>query len=364
MPAAASIPFTVVDHRHFFAEFIRWETAVGGPDPHLATLGKMIEGESFEERVWRCGLYASGYNVPTAEVIWQHWPFERVRQERHLLTGWVAENWKGFGLRRERRAVRTPTKFARCLLSIAELTERIADETPDWWGVTTAEAYDHAWRTTGEVYGLGRYVQLKYVEALARYADGRFFQTDIRANGGTSPREGLALLYPDDQDWLTASPSSEVQRTEALAARLREALAESDGLEVDFFTLQVVLCEYKKCWQGKQYPGRTHDTELRYLHNVHAYWSNDTDMLRARAAVFRPETLGEISGWDGAREPLETTLPLYRYTWSDLKYDYRKTINRASLSGKQQFGTAVPPEGRPVKRAEVLPDVHTWRAAA
>jgi hypothetical protein len=364
-PVAAPVPFTTEEHRHFFAEFIRWETAVGGPDPHLATLGEMVRRRSFAERVWRCGLYASGYNVPTAEVIWQNWPWERMEHEGGTLPAFVQAHWPGgFGLRRERRAVRTAEKFARCLMSIADFTTLVTEERPAWWTERGPEAFEQAWKLTGGIYGLGRYVQLKFVEALARYADGDFFQTDIRASGGQSPREGLALLYPAESEWLLASAGQEVQRTEELAVRLRESLYERDGLEVDFFTLQVVLCEYKKCWQGKQYPGRTHDTELRYLRNVHSYWHNDTDMLRARAVVFRPESLGEISGWDGAREPLENTLPLYRYTWSDLKYDYNKTINRATLAGKQQFGRRVPPEGRPVERPVVLPDVRRWRATA
>src|SRR5262245_31777992 len=256
----AMTDFTTEEHRLFFREFIRWETAVGGPDPHLATLGAMIRDQPWPERVWRCGCYASGYNVPTAEVIWSAWPWERMRLEGELLPAWVQENWPGgFGLRRERRAVRTASKFARCLMEIADWTEIVTTAPPRWW--TAPRGFDAAWKSTGTIYGLGRYVQLKFVEALCRYADGAFRESDIRAKGGRSPREGLALLYPENADWLLSGRYT--AQTEYLAASLLNDLG-TEGYDVDFFILQVVLCEYKKNFLGRQYPGRTHDTELRY----------------------------------------------------------------------------------------------------
>jgi hypothetical protein len=321
----ATPPFSTQEHLHFFSEFIRWEKAVGGPDPHLATLGEMIRDESWAERVWRCGLYASGYNVPTAEILWKHWPLERMHTEGPLLQDWLSENWGGIGMRRERRAVRTPNKFYRCLRGIYDWTAQVTEQPPDWWGDDSAEAFESAWKSTGTIYGLGRYVQLKYVEALARYAEGKFHQTDIRARGGESPREGLALLFPASATWLTST--GHIENVVALATALRGDVAERLQQDVDFFTTQVVLCEYKKVWQGKQYPGRTHDTELKYWRAAQMYWGHDSDMLRARGALFHPVSLGEEQGWWSARESLETTLPLYRYMWSDLVHDYSTTTN-------------------------------------
>jgi hypothetical protein len=91
----------------------------------------------------------------------------------------------------------------------------------------------------------------------------------------------------------------------------------------DWFELQVVLCEYKKSWQGKQYPGRTHDTELRYFREAQQAWGGfQSDMLHARAEVFPEVILGEKRGWWRQREELEAALPVYRYTWTDRKFDF------------------------------------------
>lgn len=287
-------------------------------------MGELMGGESWEEKVWRAGCYAVGYNVPTAEVIWSAWPWPSALEDAPVFESWVREHWEGFGLRRERRAVRTPSKYTRCLLSYAEW---LASPDKDWW---YEPDFPRAWAELNRVWGMGRYVLLKLNEVLCRYADGAFRQTDIRAQGGRSPREGLALLWPEHAAWLLGGDDiATVRQVEALATETRERLSVAYGVEPSWFIFQVVLCEYKKCWLGRQYPGRTHDTELRYLREVQRYWGNATGILDARAAVFPHEALGELQGWHGARENLEETLPRYRYTWSDLKYDYALTADPA-----------------------------------
>ena len=92
----------------YFAQHIEYDLAAGGPDPHMRCTGHMVRDVSWEEKVWRIGCYVGVYNVPSAEVIWQHWPWKRVINDPEGLASWIAENWKGLNFRRERRAVRTP----------------------------------------------------------------------------------------------------------------------------------------------------------------------------------------------------------------------------------------------------------------
>lgn len=320
MTTLAAEPFTTQDHWRFMAEFVREEKALGGPDPHLATLGPMLRDCDLEERVWRCLLYASGYNIPLAEAIWQTWPYERAVKHRGDMLVWVHANWPKFTLRRERRAVRTPEKFGRMLRSMLEWA--LESDTLDMvrWG----DDFELAWRSTSRIYGLGRYVQQKLIEALCRHAGAQFNQDDIRARDGTSPREGLALLFPQWEGLLLRGgngPGALVD-VENLAGQVALYLANSKT-PVSYFELQVILCEYKKSWQGKQYPGRTHDTELRYWREARSKWGDFGEaMLEARAEVFPKHVLGEENGWWRQREELEAALPVYRYTWSDRLYDY------------------------------------------
>jgi hypothetical protein len=299
---------------------VREEKALGGPDPHLATLGPMLRHCGLEERVWRCLLYASGYNIPLAEAIWHRWPYELALRNRDELVTWVGANWPRFTLRRERRAVRTPEKFSRMLLSMLDWT--LQRDTLDMvrWGTD----FELAWRSTSQIYGLGRYVQQKLIEALVRHAKAEFAQDDIRPKDGHSPREGLALLFPYSEATLTRGGNSPeiLAVVEDVADRVKLYL-DNSKTPVSYFELQVILCEYKKSWQGKQYPGRTHDTELRYWRDARQKWGDFGEaMLEARAEVFPKEILGEENGWWRQREELEQALPIFRYTWSDLRFDY------------------------------------------
>jgi hypothetical protein len=315
----AAPPFTTEEHWRFFTEFIAEEKALGGPDPHLATLGPMLRACPPNEKIWRCCLYASGYNIPLAEAIWNVWPYERASVWVSDLRAWVFANWSKFGLRRERRAVRTPEKFTRMLLSMLDWMKD-----PAAAGLWQGGTFEEAWKSTGQIYGLGRYVQQKLIEALVRHTGAPFAQDDIRAKDGTSPREGLALLWPGNEPFLLRGGNGPVniRMIDDLAARTGARLAEQ-GVNVSWFELQVVLCEYKKSWQGKQYPGRTHDTELRYFREAQQAWGGfQSDMLHARAEVFPEVILGEKRGWWRQREELEAALPIYRYTWTDRKFDF------------------------------------------
>lgn len=316
---AAAASFTTEDHWRFLTEFVREEKALGGPDPHLATLGPMLRDLPPNEQIWRCCLYASGYNIPLAEAIWTTWPWERAANDFGALEDWTHLHWSKFTLRRERRAVRTPQKFSRMLLSMLEWIGSPESQAL-WQGAT----FEEAWKSTGQIYGLGRYVQQKLIEALVRHTGAPFAQDDIRAKDGTSPREGLALLWPGNEPFLLRGGNGPVniRMIDDLAARTGARLKEN-GVDVSWFELQVVLCEYKKSWQGKQYPGRTHDTELRYWREARTKWGDFGEaMLAARAEVFPDRILGEKNGWWRQREELEEALPTYRYTWSDRLYDY------------------------------------------
>jgi hypothetical protein len=315
-------PDSPAEHLDRLAEFVRLESELGGPDPHLATVGAMLTGDAAED-IWRCGLYASAYNVPTAEAVWTAWPFARVLEEVEDLPGWVYENWNGLAFRRERRAVRTREKYSRCLVSIADWVAK--RDTFDWW---TEDNYDAAWKSSSEIYGLGRYVQLKFLEALRRYCGGAFDPHDIRPAGGKTPRACLANIYPEHRGPLLGNDNRDnLLIADMCAANARDAIEERNGWAPDYFVLQVVLCEYGKVAAGRQYPGRTHDTELRYYRDVREYWGDGSSMLDARLVAFDPICLGERNGWWRQREELSRTLPDYGYVWSDALYSYYDTTD-------------------------------------
>lgn len=119
---------------------------------------------------------------------------------------------------------------------------------------------------------------------------------------------------------------SEVAQAEALAALCRAQLLERHGVHAEFYTLQVLLCEYKQYVRGKQFPGKSVDSELRYWDAAYEHWGRElaerTIMFDVRKALFPEWALGEANGWRADRKELGHTLPRHGYTWSDAIYDY------------------------------------------
>jgi hypothetical protein len=323
--------FTPREHFHFLAEFLAYEQALNGPDGHLVTLGPLLAGASLEERIWRCGLYAAVYNVPTAEAIWQQWSFERALRHREDFRAWVVDTFPRFSLRRERRAVRTPAKFAACVESLLEWIPH----RPGLWD--DEDGYETAWVSTANIYGMGRYIRIKLLEAFHRHAGAAFQLGDIRASGGHSPRAALAMLYPRYEPELTGGDTkSNCAAAEMCARWAREELSERHGLEASWFELQVALCEYKSEYNRNQYPGRTLDSELVHWEKARAL-GHESRFLDARAQLFPAEALGERQGWSGRRKDLHECLRTWGYTWSDTKYSYH--LSKDDLSRPIEHAT-------------------------
>jgi len=307
-----------------FADFCRWEQAVGGPDPHMAVMGHVHREQSRRELLWAAGLYIGFYNVPTALAVGDRLTQATAADNPNTLGEWVDVWWPAFGFRRERRPIRTRAKLTRYLHEYARWMDWALTE--EWWRASRGNPfvrYEEAWLSCQEVYGLGRYVALKLLEFLRRYAGAPIQLPDLRAKGGWSPREGLALLWPEDADRLTGDDSPRNLWTANDRATATWRAMPEYGLELDRYTLQVLLCDFKQCLVGRrQFPGRSQDSELVYQAKADEHFGADRRMLDARAELFPHEALGEISGWSGVREELGHVLAEHEYVWSDLLFDY------------------------------------------
>jgi len=324
-----------IDTRHwgYFANFCKLEIAAGGPDPHMVVCGHMSRKESWEERIWRGGVYVGVYNAPTAEQIWQQWPWERAKKEP--ISDWLVENWKGIATRRERRCVRAPVHMVEYfgglvgwLNSYMDVSLGVIKRT----GNLDDGAYEHLWERLGDIKYLGRYVRFKLLEYWRRYAELPLTMPDIRPRGGWSPRETLAMLYPQAEGYLNAAKDAPetLAVVNAIAENARQQLGKRLDQEMDLYRLEVLLCDYRQAYEDmRQYPGRSQDSELDYLRKIQPYWGNAGNMLEARAEIFPHRVLGELNGWDGVRKELGTCLRDHHYLWSDLLYDYKRTTNLA-----------------------------------
>jgi len=321
-----------VDHWRMFAEFCRYEKAVGGPSPHAAMVAGMIRGLPVQEQVWRVGCYGGVYNTGGALALWTALSRESVLgMGEPALRGWLKENWEGLPFRRERRAVRTPEKLARYLYSYALYSRDWPDR--DWWhGAASRANYEAGWHDVLSVYGVGRYIAIRMLELFSRSGAGTA-SYDIRALDAWSPRRTLSLLWPHHTQMLSRDLSRQAAAgTEKIANTTLQRLRDEFGVELSHYELQVMTCEYRQSIEKRrQYPGRSIDSEDRYLREITPYWGAPVAEpgWRVRRELFPEVSLGELNGWQGARDELGTVAAVHGYTWSDLVYDYKATTDLA-----------------------------------
>ena len=321
-------------HFNKFVEFTKFKGEIGEPSPHLAIVGHMSKGHDYHDRLWLLGLYAATYCLPTAQVIWQLYPYRKAVESSQDLRGWLKENWAGVVTRTERRCVRSPQKMGDCLTTFIDWVEHGEPQgLANLSGGETTENYDTVWESVSKIKYFGRYINIRFVEGLRRYFGVPAKLYDIRSVGGWSPKRCLCYLYPEHTSILLTDGREGNELTDKLAYHLLERVKEQLP-HVDEYILAAMLCEYKGAFENyHQYPGWTLDQEPLLYDKVMSYWKQpefNCDMLwEARKAIFPPQVLGELNGWHGTRWDLTKTLRDHGYNWSDLRYDYSKTTNMA-----------------------------------
>jgi hypothetical protein len=233
--------------------------------------------------------------MPAFEV-WRNFSAYDVheRKQRDALKRWLKEHWKALPVRREMRSHRMLEKRHQCLLDFAAYALSNRWKKGD---------FDHTWEDTQkQIKYYGRYMSIKVLELMHRTIRPDMSSYDIRAAHAWSPRAALALLYPKHAEWMADRKRNDpetVNRVEKYASEVYEDLHAHD-IDVSYFELQGLLCNYKEMLYGRFYPGAGHDEDIEYMRE----YARDFDARpwwKTRRKVFDPRYLGEISGWDGLR---------------------------------------------------------------
>lgn len=322
---------------HFdkIVEFTEFKKLVGEPSPHLAIVGQMSSGWPVERRAWALGCYGAVYCLPTAQVLWTHWPnaVDVVKLGEAGVRAWLEMHWAGIVTRTERRCIRTPKKLARCLYGYANWVVNDFPGLAPAYTEDPKEYYDYVWDSTTSVIFIGRYIAIRIIEGLRRYCNVPAQLYDMRSIGGWSPKKALMYLYPEHTPVLLIANKEGDELADVLFADLLQKMQVQIPW-LDYYVLAAMLCEYKGAFENhKQYPGWTIDQEPLMYDKVKVYWGDEFDeslLWDARKALFPSKALGEAGGWHGTRWPLTKTLRDFGYNWSDTKYDYVKTLEAGS----------------------------------
>lgn len=329
--------------RKRFGEFTNLELQYGGPDPQLTTVKHITwTGTDLREKVWVYGCYGAFHSTPPAEVIWNLWPLDKVLKEGDTLEGWLTREWAGITMRTERRCVRTPRKLTRYLRSMATWADVGFHEVNAFGELDPVVRYEHFWKQINkQCMFVGRYIALKILYMYEQNLEVGIGLSDMRAKGAWSPRETLALLWPEERELLTKGEDP------ATLARVDEIFHATHALSswhIGDYVLQVLLCEFREALiVGRYYPGRSLDEDLEAYTKIKDHWAGrfESKFFGARAELFSPNNLGEKFGWDGLRKELGKVVQDHGYFWNDLQFCYVKTEGNFASPALWE-GTEVP----------------------
>jgi hypothetical protein len=307
-------------HRRWFFTLCRYEKELGGPDQQLPLVAALGAGRPPAELAWRAGCYVGPYNTPAAERLWTEYPTAAAVTKAGdvRLLRWLRGAWKELAVRTERRCVRRPEQMCRFLSEYAAWVELRPWEA---WA-----DYAAGWASCDTVYTLGRFARHKLLEFGRRYCGWPTVMPDVRPEGGWSPRRALGFLYPEHKTLHNREGDSPeaIRAAHEDAEKLRAELLR-EGLDLTWYDLQTLLCEYKEAYEGlHHHPGRALDSDLECWTKMdEALPGFETEFFAGREKLFPPEARGELNGWAGKRKDLGELLGRAGVVWSDLHYDYR-----------------------------------------
>jgi hypothetical protein len=310
-----------------FAKFVAAVNRISGVDPQIAMVGKSGESLTPAERMWRGGCYANAYNYATAEVLWQHLTVEQAADAAST-AAWVKANWKGLPIRKERKAVNAPLRFAASLTSFAQW--QLSKDVPQLTYASYKQGYDDF---TAVKY-MGSYISMRFLEYMHRYVTPTLPSLPDFRPLTKYPRQPMALMVPTYRDALLGNNSqANLDICHECATALIEWLQRKQ-VEIDYCSLQALLCEYRQAIVGgHHYAVQALDSEMSYYAKVAAYWGDaytSRSQFYAVRKQFNPLALGEIQGWDYERKRiLGVIMRDFGYVWNDIDFSYNDTTDFA-----------------------------------
>jgi len=317
----------VEHHRNGFRDWVNLEMDLGGPDPQVSLIVRMIKDSTWDlaERAWRAACWVSIYTVACGEMLWKELPSTVSDKE---IRAAVDKVWPLLTIRMERRAIMSAPRLTRFLSSFRDW---INDEL---FELDRAD-YEAIWNSAREhIHFSGRYSTIKVLEVLRRLEVVSAALPDLRPDGAWSPRLTLSFLRPDKDAVLNGGNSAETLAEvldifEDMRTEMNPFIGRPQPL--DPFTFEVSLCNYRQSLKTK-YPGRGHDSELACYKKTEPYWKysgHTSAFLITRYMMWDRRCLGELHGWNAVRKEVGETIAQHGYYWSDLVYDYTRTTDLA-----------------------------------
>lgn len=268
------------------ATFARAFIECGDIDPAYPILRWCMDayGMDTEQRFWLLTLHLGYYHIGSALTAWEYTNGSMQNLPRDLLET-LPRNTERRGLR-QRGMIEGYLRGYRETIYLhggsqeAYWTERISTE-PE-------KAFDDVWTRANAIPYNGRWAAFKMIDLMMHTVDTPIRMPDMRLSDCSGPKEGLAWLYGEDEDDLTALD----ERSHDLNDRLQR-----HGLHLPWDQIETTLCDFNSMRKGNYYVGHDIDSQLEDIRIA-----SDTarcEILYGRKHTFPLAYLGEHHDWDG-----------------------------------------------------------------
>jgi hypothetical protein len=307
------------DHWSGFLDFATGVRDVGGNPLEVLRAHAAGAGLYIRERMWLAAVYGAFYSAPTAIVFTREWPLERALHEAdYSMSGEILNKDLAALARKERRHHRTPKLLTECLQSGADWALEASGDGDD---------YESVWDTVGQVRYFGRYQRIKVAGALRWLGVVRAEQPDIRPKGAKLGRRTLGELDPeivqyDGHD--SSKNGSAAIDAASIAATYVKAALHAEGVDVGYFELESMLCEWQQVLGARLHPGKALEMDYEDVKQLAHRFGREHPAVGEAWTALR-SAARPVSYVGPVREVLDSTYKDRGYIWSDSLYDWEAT---------------------------------------
>lgn len=294
-----------MDRTEHFRKYLEESIAIGDVDPQNACLKYLCDRYELnhEQRFWMAFLFACTYSAPTAFYIYNEFPdFENVNVAR--LERWWKSNKQRCVFQTDRLRIKTQNLLVETFESYRNLVGGRTQacffyDAAGFRGASSrAEMYDAAWNEAINIRNFGRFTMFIYLELVHELTPFKMSPSKLDVQNALSSRNGLCYALGMDSMIDAKLKRGEADMLERKFAKtLSEHRARIPALTA--WSLETVLCAYKKHCRGKRWVGyyldRQHKEIMKMANNVTTGvdWSV---LWQYRAETYREHVLTEKTG--------------------------------------------------------------------
>ena len=246
------------DRRELFKRYYHWSIKTNDCDPALYLMNyvnKRLE-LNIEQRYWFAWLYGNTYNVATAWILFNEFPdFENVDLDR--LEKWNSDNYKRLRYQVDNKWQKghLPGMF----FSYKEnIMLRGSNQKQYFDSLCTGDSNYNFIVLQQEIvknwYKFGRYLSWFYIQTLKETCDLNVMPDNLLLKDSASESHRNGLIYSlGFDDLLQEKIDKETYEILDVEAEklLEEIKQEFPDIDVDYFTMETVLCAFKKIFRKK-----------------------------------------------------------------------------------------------------------------